>query len=115
MNKVFQKIKNIFLDILFPIKCLGCKQHNIWLCEECSNKIQISDIFICPNCKEKNLRGETHRRCQKASFLNGLIVATNWQDELVHKLVYAFKYNFVRDLRCDLSKIIIRKINKINY
>ena len=111
---LFQKIKTIFLDIIFPIRCLGCKKYDVWLCDECLNKIEIADIFICPKCEEKSLRGETHIRCQKASFLNGLIIAVDWQNEIARKLIHSFKYNFAQDLKYYLSKIIIKKIYKIN-
>jgi len=114
MVQFFQKIKNLFLDIIFPIRCLGCKKYDVWLCDECLNKIEIADVFICPKCEEKSLRGETHIRCQKQSFLNGLIIAVDWQNEIVRKLIHSFKYNFAQDLKYCLSKIIIKKIYKIN-
>ena len=114
MVQFFQKIKNLFLDIIFPIRCLGCKKYDVWLCDECLNKIEIADVFICPKCEEKSLRGETHVRCQKQSFLNGLIIAVDWQNEIVRKLIHSFKYNFAQDLKYCLSKIIIKKIYKIN-
>ena len=62
--------KQIFLDILFPISCLGCKKDNIWLCDNCLNKIKI-----------------TKNRCQWAPILSGLIIATDYENELVKQLI----------------------------
>jgi len=104
--------KKIFLDILFPVHCLGCKKPKVWLCSDCLNKIITIDYFICPVCSRKSLRGEAHPECQRRSFLNGLIVAADWNNELLKKTIYAFKYKFIQDLKEPLSKILINKIKR---
>ncbi|MFH1610364.1 MAG: ComF family protein [Patescibacteria group bacterium] len=90
-------LKKFFLDIIYPIKCLGCKKSNIWLCEDCFNKIKISE-----------------KRCESASFLNGLIIATDYEDELVRKIISKFKYSFIQELKESLGKLLIKKFKQLD-
>ena len=89
--------KNFFLDILFPINCLGCKKSNIWLCEDCLNKIEI-----------------IQKRCESTSFLYNLIIATDYENELVRKIISKFKYSFVQELKIPLGKLLIAKLKQMD-
>lgn len=89
--------KKFFLDILFPIKCLCCKKSNVWLCEGCFNEIKI-----------------TQKRCQSTSFLNGLIIAVDYEDELIRKMLSKFKYSFIQEFKKPLGKLLIKKLKQLN-
>jgi competence protein ComFC len=107
-----KKIKKLFLDILFPVECLGCGKAEAWLCEACLKKIPQLEFFYCPVCERKSLRGEAHQACQAKSYLNGLLVAADWQNQILKKAIHAFKYNFVLDLKQSLGVILIKKIKQ---
>ena len=44
--KMFSTVKTIFLDLLFPVFCLGCKKEGVFLCGDCKNKL----VWIQPSC-----------------------------------------------------------------
>lgn len=44
--KIFSTIKTIFLDLLFPVFCFGCKKEGVFLCGGCKNKL----VWIQPAC-----------------------------------------------------------------
>ena len=90
-------LKKFLLDIIYPIKCLGCKKNNIWLCEDCFNKIEI-----------------TKERRESTSFLNGLIIATDYKNELIRNMLSKFKYSFVQELKIPLGKLLIKKLKQID-
>jgi len=95
------KFKKIILDILFPISCLGCCQSNVWLCEECQNKIQINkDLFQPINFSP--------------SYIDGFFVSADWEDKILKDTVHRFKYGFAKELAEPLSKLMIKKIYKLN-
>ena len=73
-------------DIIFPAKCLGCMKEGDIFCEKCFQKIQFKKIQYCPVCKLKINQGEVCEKCVKKSALDGLIVATSYeQNYLIQK------------------------------
>ena len=90
-------LKKFFLDILYPIKCLGCGENKVWLCEDCFDKIKI-----------------TKERCRLTSFLDCLIIATDYENELIRKILSKFKYSFVQELRAPLGKLLIKKLKQLD-
>ena len=110
IRKLLQRVKSAILNILFPIECLGCGRENGWLCDGCANKIKYNLEDMCVVCKEFSQFSLTHRRCQKRTSLDGLIIACSFDDRLLRNIIYRFKYNFVKDLAQGLSQILINKI-----
>ena len=41
--KFIGQVKDFFLDLLFPIECLGCGKEKVWLCEDCLEKISLNE------------------------------------------------------------------------
>jgi predicted amidophosphoribosyltransferase len=88
------KIKNFFLDLFFPKKCLGCGKSDTYLCTDCFNKIEINPIAEHPD----NIG------------LNKLISATNYTNPLMRELIKSFKYHFVQELSEPLSQLLIKTL-----
>jgi len=108
MASLFQKIGNTILDILFPIQCLGCGKEGIWLCNECLEKIKIKKKGQCPVCRKSSPQDKTCFFCQRRTYLDGLIAACFYKDELLQKSIYVFKYKFVQDMDRFLAKLLIK-------
>ena len=106
---MFPKTNNFFLDILFPISCLSCNEPDDWLCPECLAKIPLKMEQVCPIC-EKNITpdGRVCFSCQKKSQLEGLLVASTYQNKVVANAVHYFKYRFIENLSAPLGKIMIK-------
>jgi ComF family protein len=109
---VFTKIKKFILDLIFPVSCLGCGQDHVWLCDHCAQMIPILEEFFCPVCSKGSLRGEVHGHCRRCSSLDGIFIAGDWKNNLLRKVIYRFKYNFVRDLNFFLGKLLIEKLEQ---
>jgi ComF family protein len=115
---VYQKIKNFILDTLFPINCITCGYDNFWLCNECLQKITISDFQICPSCErfitdQGKLCPNCKSRARKEPFhLNALVAATKYNENNISKLIHSYKYNFVRDLSAPLGEILVKSLLK---
>jgi len=88
-------IKNLFLDIIFPIECLGCGKEGEWLCGECQNKIRPDS---------HSLRGE---------FLDRIFTFYSYDNELLKKLIHGLKYKFVEELVLPLGEILVRELKKV--
>ena len=89
-------LKNFILDCLFPKKCYGCLASNIWLCKNCLAKI-------------RSYEGERPRALNNPK---DLIIAGEYQDELLQKLIIAFKFGFNKELAVPLFIFLKAAIDK---
>ncbi|PKL72092.1 ComF family protein [Candidatus Kuenenbacteria bacterium HGW-Kuenenbacteria-1] len=108
--KIFKKIKkniDFFLDLLFPIECIGCQKEDIWLCEECFKKINLNLKNFCPFCGKPARMGCICQQCLSRSPLKNIFIASFYKEELLKKVIHTFKYKYIRDLAKPLGKIII--------
>ena len=108
---------NFILDILFPIKCLGCgrefenkKPKERWVCEKCLGEIIIRKKQVCPVCEKAAEGGKTCYHCRKKTGLDGLWVASEYSDAILSQAIHKFKFNFVKDLSYPLGKIILKSV-----
>lgn len=108
-------IKKFFLDLLFPIFCLGCKKEGTWLCQDCLSKIKLNKKQTCPSCGHETFFGEFCEVCSAAFKLNGIITASSYKNELLKSAIHTFKYRFAEDLALPLAEILIDALleNKI--
>ena len=100
------KIINSILDFFYPKFCLSCGKENVYLCHECFLKIKIFDSPFCPYCKTRSFNGKIHKECSKN--LSGFVAATSYSDDLLRKVIDAFKYNFVMELKDPLAFLILK-------
>ncbi len=103
------------LDLLFPIYCLGCGEEGRWICEECSEKIELLKKQACPVCGAESRTGARCFNCRAKTELDGVIAATAFwgkdkKEGFAKKAIHIFKYRFVKDLAEPLAEVIIRQI-----
>lgn len=72
------------LDYLFPHFCLGCEEEGTILCYKCQATLSVLGVFV---------------PLEKPSALDGHIAIGLFEENnLLGKLIYAYKYNFVTDV-----------------
>ena len=109
---IINKIKKFIFEIVFPHYCVNCQKEGAPLCDECLNKIKTRDYFTCPICNKRMIDLSKCQKCKTKTSLNGLLTALNSDDAIIHQLIYAYKYNFVKDLANPLSEILISYFSK---
>lgn len=68
---------------------------------------------FCPYCEKRiTPNGFTCFDCQKKYSLDGLLVATSYQNKTVAKAIHLYKYRFVEKIGESLGSIILRAIQK---
>lgn len=100
---------NIFsglINLIFPISCLGCKQPNVWLCPKCQAKIIINKKTFCPICQHPQSDWQLCKRCQKNRSLNGVLIASSYQQPLLQKIIHCYKYQYVKSLDQILGEVL---------
>lgn len=103
-----KKFINSLLDFILPIRCLGCQNYSAsYLCSLCLLKIKISSRLYCIFCGKPSFQGQTCPRCLKKHFLNKLWFAAAYDDPLLKRCLWSFKYRFVSQLAPPLSELVI--------
>lgn len=112
---MFQKVKNFILDILFPVSCVACGKDDVWFCRDCLEKIPLRKDQVCPLCEKRTTpAGRVCFSCREKSALDGLLVATSYQNTAIASAVHCYKYRFAEKLHEPLGKILLRAYTHSN-
>jgi ComF family protein len=103
-------IKKLILDLVFPLECLGCGIEGFWICPDCFKNIRMNTVNECPHCRRKNASGETCDDCRADHFLDGLSVASDYNDIMVAEMIKIFKYRFAKDLAAEIGTLMVDNI-----
>lgn len=103
-------VKDFLLDLFFPIECFGCGREGVWLCLECFNKVPLSTNEECPVCHYFSAGGQTCIRCKRKTALDGVVSASSYDNEIVHKLITGLKYKGLKELSFPLAQVMIQKL-----
>jgi len=96
----------VFLDLLFPRKCLGCGKIGSYFCSDCLNFVLLKDERICPMCGKGSLGGLTHPGCRRLFGLDGLTSIFTYKG-VIERAIKKLKYKFVSDLASDLVELFL--------
>jgi len=111
---MFLRIKNLFFETLFPVRCVSCAQEGEWFCGDCASKVELNQKQFCPTCWEESLGGKTCSHC--TSHLDGLRVAASYErNPELAKVVKNLKYKFSKNLAENLSKVLLKAFSQKNY
>ena len=93
---MWTRIKNFFLDLLFPVYCLGCNQKKSFICQKCIDKI--------PLCSPGFYHGKSYS-------LDKLLIAVNYHHPLIKKAIHRFKYfPYIHSLAKNLAALLIKLV-----
>ncbi|OGN10331.1 MAG: hypothetical protein A3J46_00060 [Candidatus Yanofskybacteria bacterium RIFCSPHIGHO2_02_FULL_41_11] len=112
-----QKATSWILDVMFPKTCLGCgkfisKSDFDYICRKCFSEIEIKNSFECIGCKKETKFGLTCVFCRKENGIDQLLIAAKLTDP-VDRIIKAFKYRFIPDMRKPLLVIAQKSIKKL--
>lgn len=134
LKRITKIVWLFFLDLIFPIECLGCGAESFWLCEECFKQIKLKPRQYCLECKKENDFGEfcppparlngvsppgrairTGRSggCGVNYSLDGVWIAALYDELLVSRSIKDLKYYLVTGLADDLSRLIILFVDEL--
>lgn len=98
------------IDIVYPKRCLQCKQKEAYICSSCISKLKFVN-FICPVCERVSVDGMVHAKCRKPWSLDGLISLWPYKG-VVRKSILALKYKFAREVAKELASCIQKELVK---
>ncbi|MCD6284120.1 ComF family protein [bacterium] len=80
-----------FIDLLFPITCIGCGKEGSFICEKCKN-----EIF--------NLKQE------KTRYIDKLISISSYNNPIIKKAIHTFKYKLAKEISTPLGEIMAERL-----
>lgn len=107
-----QNLRFFLLDLLFPLQCLNCQAADTALCESCASLIRSvpPQCFVCKRTRPANGRlpaGRTCLSCRKKSHIYAYISPFSFQDPIVKRSIYAFKYQRITALSGIFGRMLI--------
>ena len=112
-SQLIERIKNLFLNVLFPKECVNCFKEGSWVCQSCLANINISNKFVCPSCNGAKAGWYLCGSCRVKGYpLDSLIFVSSYRDKIIQKLIHLLKYNYCEEVSSDLSKIMLKFFNK---
>jgi ComF family protein len=103
-------LKNLALDLLFPIECLGCGRCDAFLCDVCQAKLIRPETQKCPICKHISARGATCLDCSGKTPLDGVFAACTYRSPLTRTGIHALKYRFIPACAAPLAEVLIAEL-----
>lgn len=104
------EIKEWLLDLVFPKFCADCGIEGSFLCRDCRQKLRFR-APSCPICSKRNLTGILCANCQEKSGLRRFLAPFSYRDPIARKLIRAYKYERVRELKIIFAEEITAFLN----
>ena len=100
----------VFLDLLFPKKCVSCKKLGSYLCEICFSYLSFDAKNLCLVCDKPSYNNLTHPFCRNKHTIDGCFSALSY-NHTAKKLIYSFKYKpYLTDLKDFISELFYESI-----
>lgn len=108
-----QRTLDYVLDIVFPIRCIGCSKLSSsremdYICRKCLASISTNNQSECIGCKNKIGMGKTCFKCKDTNYIDQLLIVLDYKNPIVVQIIKCLKYRLVREIINPLS-ILIKK------
>lgn len=106
------QLVTFFLDLLFPIKCHSCGENGTWLCSNCFKKIPLLVQDSCPLCYRTSQRGFLCFKCLKRSYIERILLASDFKNPILKETIHIFKYEMIKDLANPLGQLLTNTLKQ---
>jgi competence protein ComFC len=110
MLAAITSIREVLLDLVFPVACVNCRREGLYLCIPCQKNLKKNEFQLCAACGKPSPFGATHAACRTDTGLDGLISAVPYKEPLARKLVEYCKYRFISGITDSLAEMMATEI-----
>ncbi len=101
-----QQVKRAFLDLLLPLKCLGCGREGDLICPSCRQSLPIIKLPLCQRCGATSNEGNLCHSCVNYPLtIDGIRSAFLFQGT-VRQAVLHLKYRHLKAVAAPLSQLL---------
>ena len=101
-----QEIKRGILDLLFPPRCVGCREMGVLLCAKCRDEFELIEPPLCPHCGRPSPSGRLCPLCQRDPLRIDGVRSVAYFDGTLREAIHCFKYSNLQDLAIPLGKLM---------
>lgn len=96
----------VLLDLLFPPRCLGCRQSGMWICQACLEQVGRTEGLFCTHCGQPISGVESCIHCRNHEPVLAAVEAPFLFEGVVRQAVHALKYRGRRVLAEPLGSLL---------
>jgi len=85
-------LRHQFLDLLFPPRCIGCRQVGAWLCADCLAQIPRVEPPFCACCGDAVVADALCARCRTAPLQIECIRSVVYFEGVLREAIHRLKY-----------------------
>jgi len=101
-----QEIKRGLLDLLFPPRCVGCRETGSLLCARCRDEFELVEPPLCPHCGRPRNNDHLCPLCQRDPLQIDGVRSVAYFDGTLREAIHSFKYSNLQDLAIPLGKLM---------
>lgn len=109
---MLKKSTQLISDMIFPRSCLRCNvllsidTPDTYLCKKCRMLVPMNTLSRCAFCPRAATLWNTCATCRPMHALDALLVASDYQDQTIKRMVKALKYRFATVVAYDIGEIM---------
>ena len=102
----WHRLRDRFLDLLFPPRCVGCRRVGAWLCEQCLDQLSPVSSPNCVRCGDKVDGGELCERCRVSPLRIERIRSVLFFEGVLRDAMHHLKYRRRQALAEPLGEVM---------
>lgn len=114
INRCLNRLKEIILDLLFPLHCVGCNREGHFICFACLQSIRKLKEPVCERCGIPIVEGKTCYYCRNELFEVDGIRAPFLFEGVIREAIYSFKYGYLKSIASCIAGLLWKYIQSIN-
>ena len=105
MRNILEHLGQKALDLLFPLRCLGCSKEGSALCQACQLSLRVLVPPYCSICAQPS-DGSKCRRCAQSPLPIDGIRAPYLMEGVIREAIHSLKYRNFRGIGADLGRLL---------
>ncbi len=104
--EVLQRVQKGLLDLIFPPRCVGCRQVGCQLCAQCREQIEYIHPPLCPRCGRALAASQLCPSCRLAPLQIDGIRSVAIFDGPLRQAIHRFKYTRWQELASIFGEML---------
>lgn len=99
------------LDLLFPARCVGCKERGVWLCPDCMSGLARVGPYVCKICGYPTAGTQLCSLCYRTPLHIQGIRAPFYFEGTLRNAIHKFKYQRAKHLAEPLTMVLVEYLS----
>lgn len=105
-NLLVQRVKTAFLDLLLPLRCLGCGKEGSLICPACCDSLPRVKLPLCQRCGATASEGNLCRNCTSHPLTIDGIRSVFLFQGTVRQAILQLKYKHLKAVSAPLAQLL---------